>query len=193
MGVMAVWTFRWVRPDDHPDEQRNPTRGFALVEHDFTPRPAYERLQQAAPRIQMRSTGAYEPTPAERTAAEQGQRLELAFAGERLDLLIDPGKTGGELDITVDGKLRESVSIPRGGTTRITVAEGLTDGPHRVTVQIQSEPTDTPPAIEQMIVSRTPIHTWVYPWIFTALIAMTAAVTASLLWGLWRRRPRSLR
>src|SRR5690606_25383884 len=122
------------------------------------------------------------------TAAEQGQRLELAFAGERLDLLIDPGKTGGELDITVDGKLRESVSIPRGGTTRITVAEGLTDGPHRVTVQIQSEPTDTPPAIEQMIVSRTPIHTWVYPWIFTALIAMTAAVAVSFLWGLWRRR-----
>ena len=187
MGVMAVWAFRWVRPPDHEDELRNPTRGFALVEHDFTPRPSYLRLQEAAPRIQMRHTGAYELSSSVQEASAAGERLELRFSGERLDLLIDPG-SGGVLEVTVDGDTQHSISLPRGDGQRVTAAEGLADRPHQVTVQLQTEPTDDPPRIQQMIVSRNPVHMWIYPWIFAALISVMLLVTGSLVWGLIHRR-----
>lgn len=186
MGVMAVWAFRWVRPDDHEHEQRNPTRGFAMVEHDFTPRPAYLRLQEAAPRIQMRHTGAYDLTAAEREIAATGQVLDLAFSGERLDVVVDRG-VGGVLQVEVNGQRQEPVSIMSGGQVQITAADGLEDRPHRVSLQIQTEPTGSPPEITRVIVSRSTVHSWIYPWVFAGLIAATLLVAGSLGWGVIRQ------
>lgn len=187
MGVMAVWGFRWVRPDDHPNEVRNPTRGFALVEHDFTPRPAFELLSAAAPRIQLRHTGAYVLSEEKRQAAASGQRVDFPMVGTRLDLLIDGGN-GGRLEVTVDGDSRDPVTIPPGDEQQVTAAHGLSDGPHLITVQMQSEPSDNPPELLQAIVLRRPVHSWIYPWIFAALVLTTALVAGSFVWGLWRRR-----
>ncbi len=190
MGVMAVWGFRWVRPDDHPDEERNPTRGFALVEHDFTPRPAFKLLREAAPRIQLRHTGAYDLPVETRQAANSGQRIEFQMAGSRLDVRIDGG-SGGYLAVTVDGERRDSVTIGRGENQRVTAVDGLTDAPHLVTLQIQSEPSDDPPALSQAIVLRRPVHAWIYPLLRSALAVMSVVVTASLAWGFWHRRARA--
>jgi hypothetical protein len=187
MGVMAVWGFRWVRPDDHPDEVRNPTRGFALVEHDFTPRPAFERLSAAASRIQLRHTGAYELSGETRQAAASGQQVDFQIAGSRLDLLIDGGN-GGRLEVAVDGESRDTVTISPGDARQVTAVSGLPDGPHLVTVQVQSEPSDNPPEPLQVIVLRRPVHSWIYPWIFTTLALTTALVAGSFLWGVWRTR-----
>ena len=187
MGVMAVWAFRWVRPDDHEHELRNPTRGFALVEHDFTPRPAYLRLQEAAPRIQLRHTGAYALSATERELSATGQRVDFRFSGERLDLVIDPG-SGGLLNVTVNGDAPDSIPIVSGETNRLTAASNLPDRPHVVTVQLQSAPTTSPPVILEVVVSRSPIHTWIYPWIYAALIVTVIGVLASLAWGLLNRR-----
>jgi polysaccharide biosynthesis protein PslG len=191
MGVMAVWAFRWVRPDDHEHELRNPTRGFALVEHDFTPRPAYERLQKAAPRIQLRHTGAYQLSAAERELSATGQRLDFHFSGEQLDLVIDPG-SGGLLDVTVNGDVRDSVPVTPGEPNRLTVVSGLPDRPHMVTVQLQAEPTTSPPVIQEVAISRSPVQVWIYPWIYAALIVTVAGVLVSLSWGLLKRRRRNI-
>jgi polysaccharide biosynthesis protein PslG len=187
MGVMAVWAFRWVRPDDHEDERRNPTRGFGLVEHDFTPRPAYLALQEAAPRIQLLHTGAYDLSDAQREASATGQRLDFAFSGERLDVVLVTG-SGGVLDITLNGEPQPPVSLIPGDAGRITAVSGLADRPHQLSLQLQSEPTAAPPEIRQIIVSRQPVHSWIYPWIFAAIGLTLLAVSGSLLLGLWRRR-----
>lgn len=189
MGVMAVWGFRWVRPPDHEHEQANPTRGFALVEHDFTPRPAYLALQQAANRIQLRHTGAYTLTEAELELLNNGVSLPLAFSGERLDLVVEGGN-GGQLRVTLDGHEQEPVTIPAGESSRLTVVEGLPDRPHQVVVQIQSEPSSTPPEGSMIIISREPVHSWIYPWIFAGLALALLAVCASFGWGLLREQRR---
>ncbi len=59
MGVMAVWTFRFSQPPDDPNQIENPTRGFALVEHDFTPYPAYDALRAAQSDLRIRGIGKY--------------------------------------------------------------------------------------------------------------------------------------
>lgn len=192
MGVMAVWAFRWVRPPDHEHEQANPTRGFALVEHDFEPRPAYLALQQAAARIQLRHTGAYELDAGELETLNSGGRLTLSFSGERLDLLVSGGN-GGELRVTLDGHEREALTIPAGESTRLTVVDNLPDRPHQLVIQIQSEPTSSPPEGSMVVISRRPVHSWIYPWIFAGLALAVVAVGASLGWGFLRDRRRTRR
>lgn len=187
MGVMAVWAFRWVRPPDHEHEQRNPTRGFALVEHDFTPRPAYLRLQEAAPRIQTRHTGAYELSTAEREASARGQVLDLEFSGEQLDVVVSAG-LGGVLQVEVNGEARDPVAISSGGERHITVVSGLDDRRHHVSLQLQTEPTSSPPEITRIIVSRHPVHAWIYPWVIGGLLVSLILVSTSLVWGTIRRR-----
>lgn len=190
MGVMAVWAFRFNVPEEWEDQERNPTRGFALVEPDFTTRPAYHALQEAAPRIQLRHTGAHTLSDAERAALARGERLTLAFSGERLDLEIDPG-VGGVLAVTLDGHQNDPIPIIPGSPGRVTVVDGLPDRPHQVIIQIQAEPTSRPPDVSVVIISRRPLQTWIYPWILAGLVVATAGVVSSLGWGFLRRRRRN--
>lgn len=179
MGVMAVWAFRWVRPPDHPDELANPTRGFALVEHDFTPRPAYLELQAAAPRIQLRGTGAYELDEAQQQALNAGGALVIPFRGQRLDLLVEPGE-GGTLEVTAGGRAPRSIELPTDAPTSIIAFDG-TAGVHEVELRLLAEPSDNPPLVTGFVISRDPLHTWIYPWINAALVLTLVAVYASLV------------
>ena len=59
MGVMCIWYFRWPIPSTDPQNRDDPTRGFAIVNEDFTPRPAYTLLSQSRSVLDRAWTGVY--------------------------------------------------------------------------------------------------------------------------------------
>ena len=183
MGVMAVWTFRFSQPPDDPNQIANPTRGFALVEHDFTPYPAYDALGDAANELRIRGTGEY---PAEDLQQQlgAGRRLVIPFDGQQLDLRFEGGD-GGELEFTVDESILQTTSVEAGGRHRITLASGLPDGNHVATVRLIAEPSDDPPRLTSLLISRRPIHSWIYPWIYALGALVLVANLASLAWNIW--------
>ncbi|HLT18502.1 MAG TPA: hypothetical protein VKZ96_03515 [Thermomicrobiales bacterium] len=186
MGVMAVWTFRFARPPDHEDERANPTRGFALVEHDFTPYPAYEALKAAAPAIQTRGIGEY-PAGDLQAELQAGQPVEIAFNGHRLDVRFDGG-SGGTLEFTIDASIPRRIELEPGKRQRVTLARELPDGNHRAVIRLLAEPSDDPPVFVNFVISRMPIHAWIYPWIEGLLVILLLANIASLAWAIRRWR-----
>ncbi len=189
MGVMAVWTFRFPRPPDHPDEIANTTRGFAIVEHDFSPYPAYDALKEAAPDIQMQGVGEY-PAGDLQTDLAAGRAIAIPFDGQRLDLRFDAGD-GGTLVVTVDGSIERRIEIDGGGRERVTIAREMPDGNHLATIMLLAEPSDEPPVLINYVISRTPVHAWIYPWITGILILLLVGNLISLAWAArrrWRRR-----
>ncbi len=189
MGVMAVWTFRFSQPPDDPNQVANPTRGFALVEHDFTPYPAYDALRASAPDLRTRGTGEY---PAEMLHGRlmAGREVTLSFDGQQLDLRFEAGD-GGTLEYTIDDSRRQIVEIPSGNRERVTLARGLPDGNHVATVRLFVEPSDSPPELLSVLVSRNPVNAWIYPWAYATLVILLLANSASLIWALrrWRGQP----
>lgn len=184
MGVMAIWTFRFSQPPDDPNQVANPTRGFALVEHDFTPYPAYEALQAASPDLRIRGTGEY-PAGMFQDQLMAGREITIPFDGQRLDLRFEAG-TGGRLEYTIDDSILQTVEIEAGGRERVTLARELPDGNHVAIVRLLVEPTDEPPQLLSFIISRNPIHAWIYPWIYGVLVALLVANLLSLGWAVSR-------
>ena len=184
MGVMVVWTFRFSQPPDDPHQVANPTRGFALVEHDFSTYPGYDALKEAAPDLRIRGTGEY---PAdmlqERLAA--GQEIAIPFDGQRLDLRFESGE-GGTIEYAIDESMVQTVELEPGGSQRVTLARDLPDGNHLATARLLAEPSDDPPRLLSIVVSRYPIHAWIYPWIYATLIVLLVANLASLAWAVRR-------
>lgn len=155
MGVMCVWYFRWPISPDDPVNWPDPTRGFAIVNWDFTPRPAYSLLARARPVLDRAWTGIYladsrylehdggwqrdegDAGPLLRPS-QAGETIRIRFGGPRLDLLLSGPGEG--FAITIDGE--PPLGLPRdeqgravvrpeaAGIARITVASGLEDGPH---------------------------------------------------------------
>ena len=192
MGVMAIWTFRFSQPPDDPNQLANPTRGFALVEHDFSPYPAYAALKNAANDLRIPGTGAYSAEGLQRQLAA-GRRLDIPFDGQQLDLRFEGGN-GGELEITVDESIMQTTSIEAGRRQRITIARGLPDGNHVATVRLIAEPSDDPPQLISVLISRRPIHSWIYPWLYALGGLVLLVNLASLTWNVWiwrrdRREP----
>ena len=168
MGPMLIWTFRFSRPPNHEDEAANPTRGFALVEHDFSTYPAYESLIEAGADLRIRGTGAY-PADGLQQQLLAGREIQLAFDGQRLDLQFVAGD-GGHLDVSIDGSLNQRVDIAAGERTTVTVARDLPDGNHSASIRLLVEPTDNPPRLTRYVISRQPLQSWIYHWIDGALI-----------------------
>lgn len=187
MEVMVVWAFRFPRPPDHPDELANPTRGFALVEHDFSPRPAYIALQDAAPRIQRVGSGRYALTPAMREDLSLGRPVTLHIAGERLDLRVE-GNAGGAIEVEIDGLSTQQYDIESADRQTITVARDLPNGPHDIRLAVLARPNGEPPEILSYRVRWTPVSAWIYPWIDAALILALLLNIGSLGWQVVERR-----
>ncbi|MEX1159048.1 MAG: hypothetical protein WEC79_08990, partial [Thermomicrobiales bacterium] len=183
MGVMAVWTFRFPHSPDAPGQIGNPTQGFALVEHDFTPRPAYLALRERAARIGYDGTGAYEMPLAQQERIEHGEPIDLLVSGERVDLLV----TGsGRIERIVDGELRETLTFSTGDQReRVTVARGMRDTAHVVSLRISGTPGEPAPEVVGYVVSRFWFHAWAYPWISAILLATLLGNLASLGWAFW--------
>jgi hypothetical protein len=184
MGVMAVWTFRFPHPPSAPDMQGNPTQGFALVQHDFTPRPAYIALRDRAARIRANGTGSYELSEAQQEQIERGEPIDLIVAGERVDLLV----TGsGQVERIVDGELREPLTFATADDdrSRVTVARGMRDTGHTISLRITGTSGEPPPEMVGYVVSRIWFHSWVYPWLTGVLLVVLAGNLASLGWAVW--------
>ncbi len=200
MGVMCVWNFRQPLAPDAPGQAGNPTRGFSIVEHDFSPTPAYTLLKQQSQNLNLAFTGAYGAdspylqhdvgwtlttidNDTTLTAERQGGTAQISFSGTRLDLLL----TGNvkDLEVHVDGR---AVTLKPDGTmgtaSRFTVASGLPDGPHQAEILSLGSTMK----ISEFIVMRSTVMAWIYPWIYAALAFGLLLNLVSLGWTLRARR-----
>jgi len=181
MGMMAVWTFRFPQPPDADGQAANPTRGFGIVEHDFTPRPAYTALQRAALHIQRASTGAYWLTETEQIALDAGDQVRLHVAGDEIDLVYEGD---GTLDVSLNDAAQHRVTIIASDGTllsRATIADTLTNDPYDITLQLPDS-GESEVAIVGYIVAPAAVHTWVYPLVRVLVIIAFLLNTMSTVW-----------
>ncbi len=203
MGVMCVWNFRQPLPATAPSQVGNPTRGFSIVGHDFNPTPAYTLLQQQSQSLRLAYTGVYGAASPQLqhdagwTLAGTGSQAKLAdsqsgatasidFSGTRLDLLLTGNPSS--LKITIDGQ-QESLKTASNTSTgisagkRVTVASGLSDGPHLAKIVVNS--SNDPLALDGFVVVRRTVNSWIYPWIYAGLALVLLLNILSLAWVLW--------
>lgn len=194
MGVLCVWYFRWWLPPDDPDNWADPTRGFAIVEWDLTPRPAYDWLARARPVLDRAWTGIYPAssrywsTDANWTLQDTPDgtalvptapmaRLRFPFGGPRLDLTLLPGT---RLTVQVDDAAPRRIEASGPTPVRLTVAEGLSDRPHTLTIVAE----DARGGILQAHVIRRPFILDLLPLVLGLLTLTLVANVASLAWTL---------
>jgi hypothetical protein len=202
MGVMAVWNFRTVQPPTDPNQAGNPTRGFSIVNYDFSPTPAYTLLQQAAPKLDRAYTGAYTAASprieqsgnwalngsgasATLVPQQDGAQATINFSGTRLDLELAGGSSS--LRVAIDGGNARTVKAGSGKTTRVTVADGLSDGPHQALITATATGAQSTTLAGFVVVRRT-INSWIYPWIYATLALLLLLNLASLVWAILRNR-----
>lgn len=177
MGAMMVWGFRWAVSPEHPDQAGNPTQGFRIVNHDFSPRPAYDLLKGKRPIFDRAYTGAYEAdsrlllhdddwsvehnegTPV-LVPQQSGAELTLPFTGTGLEIEFT-GSTGTP-SVALDD---EPISVTRDDLASGSLSiEELDDDAHWLEISI-SDPGEDPLTITGFTVTREPITSWIYPWL----------------------------
>lgn len=194
LGVLCVWYFRWWIPPDDPDNWPDPSRGFAIVEWDFTPRPAYRVLAQSRPILDRAWTGVYDATSRywqaeggwSRQATEHGvallpqqpgTRLTFPFGGPRLDLMLLPGT---QLRVRIDDRPARELLVEGSAPRTVTVADALADGPHTLTI----EALEASGGILGARVIRRPFVLDTLPFVLGVLGSVLLLNLASLAWTL---------
>ncbi|MDI3339165.1 MAG: cellulase family glycosylhydrolase [Sphaerobacter sp.] len=211
LGALCIWNFRWpTSPTATPDAGRNPTRGFSIVNFDFSPTPAYTLLARSRALLDRAYTGAYAAdsrliqhdggwtltgTGAARTLVPgaAGATLRVPFSGPRLDLHL--AGSGQGLIVTIDGRPAPGLERDATGAAvarpdadgRVTVADGLEDGPHLAEIRALAG-GDASVALAGFVVVRRPWMVWAYPWIYGTFATMAVLTLLSLVWN-WRERP----
>jgi hypothetical protein len=140
VGVMSIWFFRQVG-DISPN---NPEYFFRMVDTDFTPRPVYLRVTQAAHANRQVGPGQYEETnPAlsykgdwsprfdshasageDVTTTEAGAQVTLKFVGDALDLILQKRADAGRMVVAIDGQNVAGLPRDAGGKSYIELADG---------------------------------------------------------------------
>ncbi len=196
VGVLCVWYFRWWLPPDDPTNAADPTRGFAIVEWDLTPRPAFQLLARARPILDRAWTGAYAADSRywqasegwERRATPAGQAwvprntrgtLEFLFGGPRVDLTLLPGT---RISVQVDEHPPRILANTSARPQRITAAAGLADTPHTLIIR----PLSPQGGILQANVIRRPFVLDALPYFLGATGTVLALNMVSLAWTLRR-------
>jgi hypothetical protein len=196
IGVLCVWYFRWWLPPDDPANAADPTRGFAIVEWDLTPRPAFQLLARARPILDRAWTGAYAADSRywqasegwERRATPAGQAwvpqntagtLEFLFGGPRVDLTLLPGT---RISVQVDDRPPRVLANTSARPQRITAAAGLADSPHTLIIR----PLSPQGGILQANVIRRPFVLDTLPSFLGATGIVLALNVVSLVWTLRR-------
>jgi hypothetical protein len=196
IGVLCVWYFRWWLPPDDPANAADPTRGFAIVEWDLTPRPAFQLLARARPILDRAWTGAYAADSRywqasegwERRATPAGQAwvpqytagtLEFLFGGPRVDLTLLPGT---RISVQVDDRPPRVLANTSARPQRITAAAGLADSPHILIIR----PLSPQGGILQANVIRRPFVLDTFPSFLGATGIVLALNVVSLAWTLRR-------
>ncbi len=193
-GVVNTWYFK--RATDEWLSQGKPEAYFRLADPDFTLQPVYHSLKAYINSIKPTLyPGTHEPTGwavktegAWETAAqpdlpfgkswsgtEAGSKLAFTFHGNELAIVsacaAEP--CAGALQIAVDD--RPPVTVRPGdfdgGTGRaVTVARGLTDGPHQAAIEVM----EAPAAIAALMVRRSEL---IGPrWVVGGLVVLVLVI-----------------
>lgn len=128
LGVMNVWFLRWGGP---PPDPRDPTQLFALVTRDYQPTPAYTALQAYMAHGAVAGPGAHAWNHPAVQAGPGAQAWTIRFTGASLALRGAPGPIEFAFD---GGTAQQRNPDPEGGP--VTLAAGLPDGEHTVTLRI---------------------------------------------------------
>ncbi len=193
LGVVNVWFFR---PDPPlAATPANPTNYFALVKPDFSPRPAYFALQKyARQEIPFAGTGW---TPAKDPSVNYSAipftlagNFTFSFKGERADLVLKPEREG-VLRVTLDGSASKEIPLKAGGETRLTLAENLKFGQHKLEVTPVMAGNGPSGIISGFFVSNENHFNWLllllYPTLgLGTLLSFTALVQkflGGIIWG----------
>jgi hypothetical protein len=171
VGVMNVWMLRWGGP---PPDPSDPTPFFALIDQDFRPLPAYDRLKAFMDAGQLAGVGAHEWShPAVAPAGENA--WSLRFEGTSLALRQLPGPVEVALDGGVPAAYNPDVE---GGA--IMVANGLAAGPHTAVIR----GANGPPGV--FLVGRAQPLPWVWtvaPMLLVGALVVLGALTMRALIG----------
>jgi polysaccharide biosynthesis protein PslG len=206
MGPMMIWAFRFPIDPDHPDQIDNPTRGFRIVDHDFTPRPAFDLLSERSVWLDRAFPGRYgietryivhdqswTRTTRNGTRVLQPESstasLQIPFSGTGVELQFDGSE--GMFTAEVAGQTREiTPDATSGGTFRIA---GLSDGPHVLTLAVAASGSDQL-ALTGFSVERRTVISWIYPWLYGLIAIVLMMNLGSLAWSVRStREPNSSR
>lgn len=131
MGVMNVWMLRWGGAAPDP---RDPTAYFAIVDHDFTPKPAYQALQTYIAKGAVAGPGLHAWShPAVRQIADD--TWEIRFTGQALTL-VDVRRP---FEYALDGGAFQSLTPLMERRLR-PLAERLPDQEHSAIIRISGTP-----------------------------------------------------
>lgn len=191
MGVVFVWGFRWTeRPGtfgkdpNNPVGPKEPEPYFAVVNYDFTPRPAWLAIRAFA-RNQGLRPGQFAATdPLIRTnpgwvRGTDGTSNTLVGTGTDATATIVMQGTQiaaigeGAVRVAVDGRDRGMVRLVPGKMAML--AADLSDDTHTLTLHPAN--ANAPARLQQLLVGRQPPFAWAFP-LFTlgALLAGLGAV-----------------
>jgi len=163
IGVMNVWFLRWGGPEPDPED---PTPYFALVQPDFTPLPAYEKLKTFMARGPIAGVGTHDwshPAVAKRGTNEWVVRFDgTSFALVQLR---------GPIEIAIDNQPLRALN-PLMERSTLPIADGLPDGEHSAVIR---SPNGPPLAF---MVSRVAPLPWLWVLVPALLIAALVLVGA---------------
>lgn len=191
-----VWGFRWVEPpQERPDD---PSRYFEVVDHDFTPRPAYLALRDWSGKQAVATSGivsvrdsrlAWGGPWRDQTLGGQNYRVTNAagstarftFQGTDLRLRARVGGAEGQLYVLIDGQPVRGLRSDKDGTfvllrdgitqthdAEITIAAGLDDREHTVELRYGGFGET---AINGFLIGRQRPFDWTAAFLFGAGLA----------------------
>ncbi|NWJ95967.1 MAG: O-antigen ligase family protein [Chloroflexi bacterium] len=187
LGVVSVWFFR----ADPPLAARptDPTNYFALVQPDFQPRPAYLKLQAYARQAYKTAGTGWHPAadPALTSSSGQlgaisaGDKLNLSFEGERAELVMTATRDG-TLKVATDGGTPKNLTFKAGGETRLTLADGLNYGPHKVEITFEGATGLSLAQVTGFYISRDNHLGWLVLVLYAGLGLGTAGSGGVVVW-----------
>lgn len=194
VGAVFVWAFRWVEPVSQTGTDA--ARNFEVVDHDFTPRPAYVALKEWSANQKIVTTGALPVTDSRitwtgewrdqtlggrdyRVAIREGQTAQITFQGTEVRLRARVGPSEGRVYVTLDGQPVPGLSSDAGGSyialrdvevdfTEVKIASGLRDGTHQL--ELRSGSTG-PVALDRLLIGRQQPFGWTGSFLLMAGLA----------------------
>lgn len=181
MGVMAVWAFRFPYAADHHSQDGNPTRGFALVEHDFGLSPAWWALYDQQVLLNRWGSGAHTFSSDQQAGFDRGWEQQVALLGRTAELQV---RGSGTLRVIVDGGTPRDYPID--GTARLTLFDDLPDGPHDLTLHLVDGDIE-------LDLLRVPYRAFATRLFAVGMPLLAFAVVGVLLSTVWMLAEQSLR
>jgi O-antigen ligase len=179
MGVMNVWFFR---SDDLLITQPDGTfagnqKGFALVQRNFTPRPAFNAIRDYLGNFEQVAGVGFTPI---KSQPEPGKPYRFYFQGQKLDIELKAA-SDTRLEIKLNGKDYSTVSgFPNINTTK-TLADGLKDDVYLAEIIVSGGAA----AVQGFYVYRFNGWAWLFPLGYVAfglgLVASVAGLAVRFL------------